>query len=106
MAPEYSMRGNYSTKSDAFSFGVMVMEIITGRKNGCYNSGMSEDLLGTVSVISSSLFIVSIYTHTAVNLGSITATTPPSRYGSTGMPERRWRRWTRAWLAASLKATC
>jgi hypothetical protein len=41
-----------------------------------------------------------------VNLGSITATTPPSRYGSTGMPERRWRRWTRAWLAASLKATC
>lgn len=39
------MRGNYSTKSDAFSFGVMVMEIITGRKNGCCNS---DDLLTTV----------------------------------------------------------
>uniref|UniRef100_A0A804QDA9 Protein kinase domain-containing protein n=3 Tax=Zea mays TaxID=4577 RepID=A0A804QDA9_MAIZE len=48
MAPEYMMRGNYSTKSDAFSFGVMVMEIITGRKNGCCNSGMSDDLLTTV----------------------------------------------------------
>jgi serine/threonine protein kinase len=62
MAPEYSMRGNYSTKSDAFSFGVMVMEIITGRKNGCYNSEMSDDLLGTVSVISSSLLFLYIHT--------------------------------------------
>ncbi|XP_066392688.1 cysteine-rich receptor-like protein kinase 6 [Miscanthus floridulus] len=38
MAPEYMMRGNYSVKSDAFSFGVMVLEIVTGRKNsndGC-----------------------------------------------------------------------
>ncbi|CAL5083322.1 unnamed protein product [Urochloa decumbens] len=33
MAPEYVMRGNYSVKSDAFSFGVMVLEIVTGRKN-------------------------------------------------------------------------
>jgi serine/threonine protein kinase len=33
MAPEYLMRGNYSVKSDAFSFGVMVLEIVTGRKN-------------------------------------------------------------------------
>ncbi|KAL6890188.1 hypothetical protein ACP4OV_008951 [Aristida adscensionis] len=49
MAPEYVMRGNYSVKSDAFSFGVIVMEIITGRKNNdYYNSGQSEDLLATV----------------------------------------------------------
>jgi len=40
MAPEYLMRGNYSVKSDAFSFGVMVLEIVTGRKNNdsYYNS--------------------------------------------------------------------
>ncbi|XP_020404165.1 cysteine-rich receptor-like protein kinase 6 isoform X2 [Zea mays] len=38
MAPEYMMRGNYSVRSDAFSFGVMVLEVVTGRKNsddGC-----------------------------------------------------------------------
>lgn len=50
MAPEYVTRGNYSVKSDAFSFGVMVLEIVTGRKNGySSNSLQSEDLLTTVS---------------------------------------------------------
>ncbi|XP_043705484.1 cysteine-rich receptor-like protein kinase 10 [Telopea speciosissima] len=33
MAPEYAMNGLYSTKSDAFSFGVILLEIVTGRKN-------------------------------------------------------------------------
>jgi hypothetical protein len=33
MAPEYVTRGNYSVKSDAFTFGVIVLEIVTGRKN-------------------------------------------------------------------------
>ncbi|XP_071683123.1 cysteine-rich receptor-like protein kinase 6 [Lolium perenne] len=33
MAPEYVMHGNYSVKSDVFSFGVMVLEIVMGRKN-------------------------------------------------------------------------
>jgi len=52
MAPEYLMRGNYSVKSDAFSFGVMVLEIVTGRKNNdsYHNSQKSSgDLLTTVS---------------------------------------------------------
>uniref|UniRef100_A0A0E0LLP6 Uncharacterized protein n=1 Tax=Oryza punctata TaxID=4537 RepID=A0A0E0LLP6_ORYPU len=49
MAPEYAMRGNYSVKSDVFSFGVMVLEIVTGKKNNdCYNSMQSEDLLTLV----------------------------------------------------------
>lgn len=33
MSPEYAMFGQFSEKSDVFSFGVMVLEIITGRKN-------------------------------------------------------------------------
>uniref|UniRef100_A0A0D9WZV5 Protein kinase domain-containing protein n=1 Tax=Leersia perrieri TaxID=77586 RepID=A0A0D9WZV5_9ORYZ len=49
MAPEYAMRGNYSVKSDVFSFGVMVLEIVTGKKNNdCYNSRQCEDLLTLV----------------------------------------------------------
>ena len=48
MAPEYMMRGNYSVKSDVFSFGVMVLEIVTGRKNN--DTTQSEDLLTTVCI--------------------------------------------------------
>ncbi|CAN6206026.1 unnamed protein product [Urochloa humidicola] len=50
MAPEYLTRGNYSVKSDAFSFGVMALEIVTGRKNddSNYSGRRSEDLLTTV----------------------------------------------------------
>jgi serine/threonine protein kinase len=46
MAPEYATRGNYSVKSDAFSFGVIVLEIVTGRKNNdSHDSKQSGDLL-------------------------------------------------------------
>jgi len=32
MAPEYAVRGSFSTKSDVYSYGVLVLEIITGRR--------------------------------------------------------------------------
>ncbi|GER52983.1 cysteine-rich receptor-like protein kinase [Striga asiatica] len=35
MAPEYAMHGQFSVKSDVFSFGVLVLEIISGEKNNC-----------------------------------------------------------------------
>ncbi|XP_010927531.3 G-type lectin S-receptor-like serine/threonine-protein kinase At4g27290 isoform X2 [Elaeis guineensis] len=34
MSPEYAMYGAFSVKSDVFSFGVLVLEIISGKKNG------------------------------------------------------------------------
>lgn len=44
MSPEYALEGAFSTKSDVFSFGVLVLEIVSGRKNtGFYQ------LLGYVS---------------------------------------------------------
>ena len=37
MAPEYLMHGDLSTKADVFSFGVVVLEIVSGRKNSAFN---------------------------------------------------------------------
>jgi len=46
MAPEYVLHGIFSAKSDVFSFGVLVLEIVTGRRNAfTQHSGPSEDLL-------------------------------------------------------------
>lgn len=33
MAPEYAVYGNYSEKSDIFSLGVILLEIVSGRKS-------------------------------------------------------------------------
>ncbi|GLT64216.1 hypothetical protein SLA2020_367230 [Shorea laevis] len=32
MAPEYAMFGQFSIKSDVFSFGVLILEIVSGQK--------------------------------------------------------------------------
>ncbi|XP_014491835.2 cysteine-rich receptor-like protein kinase 10 isoform X2 [Vigna radiata var. radiata] len=45
MAPEYAMEGLFSVKSDVFSFGVLVLEIISGRKNGGFYLSDGENLL-------------------------------------------------------------
>ncbi|GKF40838.1 cysteine-rich receptor-like protein kinase 15, partial [Tanacetum coccineum] len=46
MAPEYAMHRHFSVKSDVFSFGVLVLEIVTGQKNHSFQNGvMMEDLL-------------------------------------------------------------
>lgn len=50
MAPEYALGGRFSEKSDVFSFGVLVLEIISGRKNtSFYNDEMALSLLEYVS---------------------------------------------------------
>ncbi|CAJ1977955.1 unnamed protein product [Sphenostylis stenocarpa] len=45
MAPEYAMEGLFSVKSDVFSFGVLVLEIICGRKNGGFYLSDGQTLL-------------------------------------------------------------
>ncbi|PON32281.1 Tyrosine-protein kinase [Parasponia andersonii] len=46
MAPEYAFYGHFSVKTDVYSFGVLIMEIITGKKNTrLLDSESSEDLL-------------------------------------------------------------
>ena len=51
MSPEYAMHGEFSVKSDVYSLGVLVLEIINGKKNSdFYESEGAEDLLSYVSV--------------------------------------------------------
>ncbi|XP_068667835.1 G-type lectin S-receptor-like serine/threonine-protein kinase At4g27290 [Aristolochia californica] len=45
MSPEYALDGNFSEKSDVFSFGVLMLEIVSGTKNtGFYQN--TPSLLG------------------------------------------------------------
>ncbi|CAL5405758.1 unnamed protein product [Camellia sinensis] len=47
MSPEYAIDGLFSIKSDVFSFGVLVLEIISGKKNrGFYHPDHNLNLLG------------------------------------------------------------
>ncbi|PNT74976.1 hypothetical protein BRADI_1g25600v3 [Brachypodium distachyon] len=49
MAPEYAMRGHYSVKSDVFSFGILILEFMTGRRSsGSYTFDQSVDLLSLI----------------------------------------------------------
>lgn len=50
MSPEYAFHGLFSVKSDVFSFGVILLEIISGKKNSLiFHDEESLTLLGYVS---------------------------------------------------------
>ena len=52
MSPKYAMEGRYSTKSDVFSYGVLLLEIIAGKRNThCETGRDSPNLIGHVSYI-------------------------------------------------------
>ncbi|XP_006356822.1 G-type lectin S-receptor-like serine/threonine-protein kinase At4g27290 isoform X1 [Solanum tuberosum] len=47
MSPEYAVDGKFSVKSDVFSFGVLVLEIVSGKKNrGFVHQDHNLNLLG------------------------------------------------------------
>ncbi|KAL5196922.1 hypothetical protein ABZP36_000434 [Zizania latifolia] len=37
MSPEYAMEGLFSVRSDVYSFGILILEIITGQKNSSFH---------------------------------------------------------------------
>ncbi|XP_012449130.1 cysteine-rich receptor-like protein kinase 25 isoform X2 [Gossypium raimondii] len=46
MSPEYAMHGQFSVKSDVFSFGVLVLEIVSGKRNSSfYRTDAADDLI-------------------------------------------------------------
>ena len=50
MAPEYAIDGQFSVKSDVFSFGILMLEIVSGKKNrGFYQLNDNLNLIGYVS---------------------------------------------------------
>jgi len=64
MAPEYATDGLFSIKSDVFSFGVLLLEIISGKKNRALSYQENDhNLIGYVSTtkFNSFFYIMVIY---------------------------------------------
>lgn len=58
MSPEYAVDGLFSVKSDVFSFGVLVLEIVSGKRNrGFYDPDHHLNLLGHVIKLPISVFL-------------------------------------------------
>ncbi|GAB2229249.1 hypothetical protein Droror1_Dr00023387 [Drosera rotundifolia] len=45
MSPEYAMHGHFSVKSDVYNFGVLILEIVSGKRNNSFYLSGFEDLL-------------------------------------------------------------
>lgn len=54
MAPEYAVLGHLSVKLDVYSFGVLVLEVVTGRRNTdtCSESELEEHAGTLLSYVS------------------------------------------------------
>ena len=62
MSPEYAVFGKISIKSDVFSFGVILLEIVSGKKNSdSYQEHPSLTLIGHVSNRKQQSFTICIY---------------------------------------------
>ena len=60
MAPEYAFHGLFSMKSDVFSFGILILEIVSGKKNGGSSfASQCQNLIGHVSKVNCNLTLFS-----------------------------------------------
>ena len=50
MSLEYAVKGNFSEKSDVYNFGILMLEIVSGKKGSCiYHPERHMNLVGYVS---------------------------------------------------------
>ncbi|KAL2590943.1 hypothetical protein AAZV13_13G316800 [Glycine max] len=89
MSPEYVIKGIISTKTDVFSYGVLVLEIVSGKKNNSrYQADYPLNLIGFVSNRTELRFVCNIIV-LAVLLTSAnfvkTSTHVYCRHGNYGM---------------------
>ncbi|KAK7323365.1 hypothetical protein VNO77_26836 [Canavalia gladiata] len=82
ISPEYAVHGSFSIKSDVFSFGVIVLEIISGRKNrGFCDPENHLNLLGHAwrSKGNTRMFFHCVPTHVRIRLLGSYQWPPPSQ---------------------------
>lgn len=48
MAPEYVVHGQLTEKADVYSYGILVLEVITGRKNSSLPTSEGNSLMAVV----------------------------------------------------------
>lgn len=59
MAPEYLALGQLTEKADVYSYGVLLLEVVTGKQNNrSKNSEYSDSLVAIVSI---KLHLISIF---------------------------------------------
>ena len=46
MSPEYAMEGLFSIKFDVYSFEILMLEIVSGRRNNFYDADHVLNLVG------------------------------------------------------------
>ncbi|XP_018623629.1 G-type lectin S-receptor-like serine/threonine-protein kinase SD1-1 isoform X2 [Nicotiana tomentosiformis] len=75
MSPEYAAEGNFSVKSDVFSFGVLVLEILSGKRNrGFFHPDHHHNLLGHVWILfreGRSLELINAHLRESSNLSEV-----------------------------------
>jgi hypothetical protein len=64
MSPEYAMQGVLSVKADVYSFGVLLLEIVSGHKNTSFRHSDDSSLIGYVSIsFGASIFLIYFNLH-------------------------------------------
>lgn len=84
MAPEYALYGLFSVKSDVFSFGILLLEIVTGKKNtGFDNPQYHCNLIGYVSNLHTA-YIRERIIHSSSSFSFVLNAFTLARYGNCG----------------------
>lgn len=69
MAPEYAADGQFSIKSDVFSFGVLLLEILCGNKNrALYHENKTLNLVGYVRIYTFVYLLINVEVETWIRV--------------------------------------